>query len=206
MTPCGHQFKVSLDVRNSLVCGMKDDIYSLSGPLSSNSSTTNGAVIVTDDSCQEAIVLAIRNWQKNHTVNQVDGIYVLRQNVSVPPSSHLCALQPYQIPLSSTEHLNGFSSGYTVPGTHWLADTPNIVDHTCLKTIISESVLLPEPPCQTLVIRSKHCHHPTRNNEYSDLSRASHARVYTSYEMESHAHQRLLFAITVLSLRNKFSM
>ena len=45
-------------------------------------------------------------------------------------------------------------------------------------------MLLPEPPCHTLLTCSKHCHHPTRNNEYSDLSRASHARVYTSYEMD----------------------
>ena len=58
-------------------------------------------------------------------------------------------------------------------------------------------MLLPEPPCHTLVTCSKHCHHPTRNNEYSDLSRASHARVYTSYEMDSHARQRLLYAVTV---------
>ena len=36
-----------------------------------------------------------------------------------------------------------------------------------------------------------------RNNEFSDLSRASHARVYTSYEVESHARQRLLYDVTV---------
>ena len=36
-----------------------------------------------------------------------------------------------------------------------------------------------------------------RNNEFSDLSRASHARVYTSYEMESRTRQRLLYAVTV---------
>ena len=66
-------------------------------------------------------------------------------------------------------------------------DIPHLADYTCLKTVISDSVLLPEPPCHTLVTCSKHCHHPTRNNEYSDLSRASQARVYTSYEMESHA-------------------
>ena len=106
---------------------------------------------------------------------------------SIPPSSHICALQPHQIPLSSTEHLDGFYDGYTVPGLHWLVDTLNIADHTCLKTVISDSVLLPEPPCHTLVTCSKHFHHPTRNNWYSDLSRASHARVYTSYEIESHA-------------------
>ena len=58
-------------------------------------------------------------------------------------------------------------------------------------------MLLPEPPCHTLVTCSKRCHHPTRNNEYSDLSRASHARVYTSYEMESHARQQLLYAVAV---------
>ena len=58
-------------------------------------------------------------------------------------------------------------------------------------------MILPEPPCHTLVTCSKQCHHPTRNNEYSDLSRASHARVYTSYERESHARQRLLYAVAV---------
>ena len=71
-----------------------------------------------------------------------------------------------------------------------------------------DSVLLPEPPCHTLVTCSKHCHNPTRNNEYSDLSRASHARVYTSYEMDSHARQRLVTTLSqsVLSLSMKMSM
>ena len=104
---------------------MKCDIYSLSGLLNSNGTTgakdkvailtENGAVILNADSRQEAILLAIRNGQKTHTADQVDGIYVLRQDMTVPPSSHLCALQPHQIPLSSAEHLDGFYGGYTVP-------------------------------------------------------------------------------------------
>ena len=107
---------------------LKDDIYSLSGLLNSNGATgardkvaiftKNGAIVLTADSCKEAILVAIRNGEKTRTADQVDGIYVLRQDMSVPPSSHLCALQPHQIPLSSTEHLDGFYGGYTVPGLH----------------------------------------------------------------------------------------
>ena len=141
--------------------------------------TKNGAIILT----------VMQRGHSLRTADQVDGIYVLRQDMSVPTSSHLCAIQSHQIPLPSTEHLDELYSGYTVPGLHWLEDTPNLADHTCLKTVISDSVLLPEPPCHTLVTCSKHCHHPTRNNEYSDLLRASHARVYTSYKIESHACQ-----------------
>ena len=111
-----------------LVPGMKDDIYSLSGLLNSNGSTgakdkvaiftKNGAIILTADSCKEAILSAIHDGEKTHTADQVDGIYVLRQDMSVPTSSHLCALQSHQIPLPSTEHLDRFYSGYTVPGLH----------------------------------------------------------------------------------------
>ena len=117
VTPCGHHFKVSLDVRSFLpsvlVPGMKDDIYSLSGLLNSNGATgakdkvaiftKNGAIILTADSCKEAILSAIRNGEKTNTADQVDGIYVLRKDMSVPPSSHLCAIQFQQIPLPSTE-------------------------------------------------------------------------------------------------------
>ena len=98
-----------------LVPGMKDDIYSLSGLLNSNGSTgakdkvaiftKNGAIILTADSCKEAILSAIGDGEKTHTADQVDGIYVLRQDLSIPPSSHLCAIQSHQIPLPSTEHL-----------------------------------------------------------------------------------------------------
>ena len=111
-----------------LVPGIKDDIYSLGGILNSCGTTgakdkvaiftKNGAVVLTADSCQEAILLAISNKEKTHTADQVDGIYALRQDMSVPPSSHLCALQSHQIPLPSTEHLDGFYGGYTVPGLH----------------------------------------------------------------------------------------
>ena len=90
-----------------LVPGMKDDIYSLRGLLNSNSTTgakdkvaiftKNGAVIFNADSCKEVILSAIRDGEKTHTADQVDGIYVLRQDMSVPPSSHLCALQSHQI-------------------------------------------------------------------------------------------------------------
>ena len=107
---------------------MKDDIYSLSGILNSNGATgatdkvaiftKNGAIILNADSCKEAILSAIHNGEKIYTADQVDGIYVLRQDMSVPPSSYICALQPHQIPLSSTEHLDGFYGGYTVPGLH----------------------------------------------------------------------------------------
>ena len=105
-----------------LVPGMKDDIYSLSGLLNSNSAT--GAkdkvaiFILTADSCKEAILSAIRDGEKTHTADQVDGIYVLRQDMSVPTSSHLCAIQSHQIPIPSTEHLDGFYGGYTVPSLH----------------------------------------------------------------------------------------
>ena len=111
-----------------LVPGMKDDIYLLSGLLNSNGATgakdkvaiftKNGAIILTTDSCKEAILSATRDGEKTHTADQVDGIYVLRQDMSVPTSSHLCALQSHQIPLPSTEHLDGFYGGYTVPGLH----------------------------------------------------------------------------------------
>ena len=76
-----------------LVPGMKDDIYALSGLLNSNSAigakdkvaifTKNGAIILTADSCKEAILSAIRDIEKIHTADQVDGIYVLRQDMSV---------------------------------------------------------------------------------------------------------------------------
>ena len=111
-----------------LVPGMNDDIYLLSGFLKPNGATgtkdkvaiftKNGAIVLNADSCQEAILLAIRNGEKTHTADQVDGIYVLRQDMSVPPSSHICALQPHQISLPSTEHLDGFYCRYTVPGLH----------------------------------------------------------------------------------------
>ena len=111
-----------------LVPGMKDDIYSLSGLLASSGSrsakdkvaifTKNCAIILNADSCKEAILSAIRDGEKTHTADQVDGIYVLRQDMPVPTSSHLCAIQSHQIPLPSTEHLDGFYGGYTVPGLH----------------------------------------------------------------------------------------
>ena len=107
-----------------LVPGMKDDIYSLSGLLNSNGATgakdkvtiftKNGAVIFTADSCKEAIFSAIRDGEKTHTADQVDGIYVLRQDMSV----HLCAIQSHQIPLPSTEDLDELYGGYTVPSLH----------------------------------------------------------------------------------------
>ena len=103
-----------------LVPRMKDDIYSLSGLLNSNGATgaKNGAIILTADSCKEAILSAIRDGEKTHTADKVDGIHLLRQDMSVPTSSHLCAIQSHQIPLPSTEHLDGFYGGYTVPGLH----------------------------------------------------------------------------------------
>ena len=70
-----------------LVPGMKDDIYSFSGLLNSNGATgakdkvaifiKNGTIILTADSCKEAILSAVRNGEKTHTADQVDGIYVL---------------------------------------------------------------------------------------------------------------------------------
>ena len=111
-----------------LVPGMKDDIYSLSGLLNSNGATgakdkvaiftKNGAIILTADSCKEAILSALRDGEKTHSADQVDGTYVLRQDMSVPTSSHLCALQSHQISLPSTKHLDGLYGGYTVPGLH----------------------------------------------------------------------------------------
>ena len=81
-----------------LVPGMKDDIHSLSGLLNSNSATgakdkvaiftKNGAIILTADSYKEAILSAIRDGEKTHTTDQVDGIYVLRQDMSIPTSSY----------------------------------------------------------------------------------------------------------------------
>ena len=105
---------------------MKDNIYSLSGLLNSNGATgardkvaiftKNGAIVLIADSCKEAILLAIHNGEKTHTADQVDGIYVLRQDMSV--RTQMCALQSHQIPLPPTEHLDGFYGGYTVPGFH----------------------------------------------------------------------------------------
>ena len=43
----------------------------------------------------------------------------------------------------------------------------------------------------------EYIHHTKWNHTLANLSRASHARVYTSYEMESHARQRILYAVTV---------
>ena len=107
---------------------MKDDIYSLSGFLNSNGATgakdkvaifiKNSAIVLTADLCQEAILLAIRNREKTHTADQVDGIYILRQDMSISSSSHICALQPHEISLSSIKHLDGFYGGYTDPGLH----------------------------------------------------------------------------------------
>ena len=101
--------------------GMKDDMYSLSGLLNSNGATDtkknlailtkNGAIILTADSCKEAILSAIRDGEKTHTADHVDGIYVHRQDMSLPTSSHLCAIQSHQIPLPSTEHLDGLYGG-----------------------------------------------------------------------------------------------
>ena len=86
-----------------LVPGMKDDIYSLSGLLNSNGATgakdkvaiftKNGAIVLAADSCQKAIFLAIHNGEKTNTADQVEGIHVLRQDMSISPSSNLCALQ-----------------------------------------------------------------------------------------------------------------
>ena len=111
-----------------LVPGMKDDIYSLSGLFNSNGATgakdevaifiKNGAIILTADSCKEVILSAISDGEKTHTADQIDGIYVLRQDMYVPTSSHLCEIQSHHIPLPSTEHLDGFYGGYTVPGLH----------------------------------------------------------------------------------------
>ena len=82
---------------------MKDDIYSLSGLLNSNDATgakdkvaiftKNGAIVLAADSCQKAIFLAIHNGEKTNTADQVEGIHVLRQDMSISPSSNLCALQ-----------------------------------------------------------------------------------------------------------------
>ena len=80
--------------------------------------TKNGAIILTADSCKEDILSAIRDGEMTHTADQVDGIYVLRQDMSVPTSPHLCAIQSHQIPLPSTEHLEGLYGGFTVPGLH----------------------------------------------------------------------------------------
>ena len=111
-----------------LVPGMKDDIYSQSGLLNSNGATgakdkvaiftKNGAIIFTADSCKEAILSAIRNGKKTHTADQVDGMYVLGQDMSVPAFSYLGAIQSHEIPIPSTEHLDGFYGGYTVHGLH----------------------------------------------------------------------------------------
>ena len=70
-----------------LVPGMKDEIYSLSGLLNSNGATgakdkvaifaKNGAIILNADSCKEAILSAIRDGEKTHSADQVDGIYCL---------------------------------------------------------------------------------------------------------------------------------
>ena len=49
---------------------MKDDIYSLSGLLNSNGSTgakDKVAIILTADSCKEAILSAIRDGERTHT-------------------------------------------------------------------------------------------------------------------------------------------
>ena len=80
--------------------------------------TKNSAIILTADSCKEPILSAIRDGEKTHTADQVDDIYVLRQDISVPTSSHLCALQSHQISLPSTEHLDGLYGGYTALGLH----------------------------------------------------------------------------------------
>ena len=80
--------------------------------------TKNGAIILTADSCKDAILSAIRDGEKTHTADQVDGIYVLRQDMSVPTSSHLCAIQSHQIPLPSNANLDGFYGDYTAPGLH----------------------------------------------------------------------------------------
>ena len=95
--PLGHEKLPAV-----LVPGMKDDIYSLSGLLNSNGATgakdkvaiftKNCAIILTADSCKEVILSAICDGEKTHTADQVDGIYVLRQDMSVPTASHLCAL------------------------------------------------------------------------------------------------------------------
>ena len=91
---------------------MKDVINSLSGLLNSNGATgakdkvaiftKNGAIILTADSCKEVILSAIRDGEKTHTADQVDGIYDLRQDMSVPTSSHLCAIQSHKILLTTT--------------------------------------------------------------------------------------------------------
>ena len=67
-----------------LVPGMKCNIYSLSELLNSNGATgakdkvaiftKSGADILTADSCKEAILSAIRNGEKTHTADNVNGI------------------------------------------------------------------------------------------------------------------------------------
>ena len=106
-----------------LVPGMKDDIYSLSGLLNSNGATgakdkvaiftKNGAIILTADSCKEAILSAIRDGEKTHTADQD----------ICSPTGHVCTYFVTSVcttvsPLPSTEHLDGLHGGYTVPGLH----------------------------------------------------------------------------------------
>ena len=76
----------------------------------------------------------------------------------------------------------------------------NIMTHTCLRTVISDSVLLPEPPCYTLVTCSKHCHHPT--------SHVHPMHEYIHHKKQNHtlANDYSMLSQSVLSLFMKMSM
>ena len=63
---------------------MNDDIYSLSSLLQKNPHTgakekiaifkSNGAIVLTSESCQGLIQRALNDGHQNHAANQIDGI------------------------------------------------------------------------------------------------------------------------------------
>ena len=102
VTPCGLSLQDLLG-REKLpavfVPGMKDDIYSLSRLLNSNGATgakdkvaiftKNGAIILTADSCKEAILSAIRD-ERRHTQLTKLMVYMFSDRTCLYLLRHIC--------------------------------------------------------------------------------------------------------------------
>ena len=83
-----------------IVPGMKDDIYSLSGLLNSNGATgakdkvaiftKNGTIILTADSCKEAILSAIRDGEKLTQPTKLM-VYMFSDRTCLYLLRHICA-------------------------------------------------------------------------------------------------------------------
>ena len=109
-----------------LVPGMKDDIYSLSSLLQKNPHTgakekiaiftSNGAIVLTAESCQGLIQRALNDGHQTHAADQIDGIYVLRNHQETSMKLISASSNNAIFATSSDDHSDGLYAGYTTPG------------------------------------------------------------------------------------------